>query len=256
KGVLARAIHNWSGRRAANFVTVNCPSLSSELLESELFGHRKGSFTGASENTLGRVNQADGGTLFLDEIGDFPLPLQPKLLRFLQDREYERIGDPVTRKADVRFVAATNRNLEAMVKEGTFREDLLFRINVITLTLPPLRKRPEDIVAMAERFVRELAARYRRPARSFTAAARRALQGYEWPGNLRELRNVIERAVILCASEKVDVGQLSIAQQEAASPTPRVGATMSLEQLERAHIEAIVSRCRTLDEAAKLLGID
>ena len=256
KGVLARAIHNWSERRAANFVTVNCPSLSAELLESELFGHRKGSFTGASENTLGRVSQADGGTLFLDEIGDFPLPLQPKLLRFLQDREYERIGDPVTRKADVRFVAATNRNLEAMVKEGTFREDLLFRINVITLTLPPLRKRPEDVVPMAERFVRELAARYRRPARSFTDDARRALQSYEWPGNLRELRNVIERAVILSGSEKVDVGQLSIAQQESASPTPRVGATLSLEQLERAHIEAIVSRCRTLDEAAKLLGID
>jgi NtrC-family two-component system response regulator AlgB len=256
KGVLARAIHKWSERRDANFVTINCPSLSAELLESELFGHRKGSFTGASENTLGRVSQADGGTMFLDEIGDFPLPLQPKLLRFLQDREYERIGDPVTRKADVRIIAATNRNLESMVKDNTFREDLLFRINVITLTLPPLRKRPEDVVPLAERFVRDLAVRYRRPARGFTEDARRSLQSYEWPGNLRELRNVIERAVILCSGERIDVGQLSIAQQDSPSPTPRVGAIMSLEQLERAHIEAIVSRTRTLDEAARLLGID
>lgn len=137
KGELARAIHGWSRRAKKHFVTINCPSLSADLMESELFGHTRGAFTGASENTLGRVNQADGGTLFLDEIGDFPLTLQPKLLRFIQDKEYERVGDPVTRRADVRILAATNRNLREMVGAGEFREDLIYRLNVITLTIPP-----------------------------------------------------------------------------------------------------------------------
>lgn len=140
KGELARAIHGWSKRAKKSCVTINCPSLNAELMESELFGHSRGAFTGASESTLGRVNQADGGTLFLDEIGDFPLTLQPKLLRFIQDKEYERVGDPVTRRADVRILAATNLNLEDMVRDGRFREDLLYRLNVITLHLPPLRE--------------------------------------------------------------------------------------------------------------------
>src|SRR5690606_26494026 len=141
KGELARAIHGWSRRARKAFVTINCPSLTAELMESELFGHSRGACTAATESTLGRVNQADGGSLFLDEIGDFPLALQPKLLRFIQDKEYERVGDPVTRRADVRILAATNLNLEEMVREGRFREDLLYRLNVITLTLPPLRER-------------------------------------------------------------------------------------------------------------------
>src|SRR5690606_11323370 len=164
KGVLARAIHGWSNRSRAQIVTVNCPSLSADLLESELFGHVKGAFTGASESTAGRVAQADGGTLFLDEIGDFPLALQPKMLRFVQDREYERVGDATTRRADVRLVAATNRNLEAMVADGSFRQDLLYRINVITLTLPALRERPEDLLQLADSYLSQFAASYRRPA--------------------------------------------------------------------------------------------
>jgi NtrC-family two-component system response regulator AlgB len=258
KGVMARAIHAWSQRSAGNLVTVNCPSLSAELLESELFGHAKGAFTGASESTQGRVAQADGGTLFLDEIGDFPLALQPKLLRFVQDKEYERVGDPATRRADVRIVAATNRDLDAMVTAGTFRQDLLYRLNVITLRLPALRDRADDVVELAKRSLLGFAASYRRPARDFTAAAASAIRTYAWPGNIRELRNVIERAVILCPNPEVDVTHLSIAQSapSAAGGAVRVGAEITLEALERAHILAVIANAPTLEAAAKTLGID
>jgi NtrC-family two-component system response regulator AlgB len=256
KGVMARAIHAWSHRSRGNLVTVNCPSLSAELLESELFGHTKGAFTGATESTQGRVAQADAGTLFLDEIGDFPLALQPKLLRFVQDKEYERVGDPSSRRADVRIIAATNRDLSAMVAEGTFRQDLLYRLNVITLTLPALRERPDDVVALAERCLLGFAANYRRPARGFTEAAASAIRAYPWPGNIRELRNVIERAVILCPDARVDVSQLSIAQQPAVAGAVRVGAECTLEALERAHILAVMANAPTLEAAANTLGID
>ncbi len=257
KGVTARAIHAWSHRSRGNFVTVNCPSLSADLLESELFGHSRGAFTGATESTQGRVAQADGGTLFLDEIGDFPLALQPKLLRFVQDKEYERVGDPATRRADVRIIAATNRDLESMVAEGTFRQDLLYRLNVITLKLPALRERPEDVVSLSERCLLGFAASYRRPARGFSPAAQAAIRAYPWPGNIRELRNVIERAVILCAEAEVGPAHLSIAQGAAAgSGTVRVGADCTLEALERAHILAVMSNSATLEAAATTLGID
>ncbi|HET9485394.1 MAG TPA: sigma-54 dependent transcriptional regulator [Xanthomonadales bacterium] len=256
KGVLAKAIHGWSRRRQANFVTVSCPALSPELVESELFGHRKGSFTGASENAPGRVSHADGGTLFLDEIGDFPLVLQPKLLRFIQDKEYERVGDPVTRRADVRIIAATNHNLTEMVKTGGFREDLLFRLNVITLLLPPLRERPDDVTRLAERFLERFVAAYRRPARGFTQAAMGAIRRYRWPGNIRELRNVIERAAIVCAEPEVDVRHLALDAAQPETATVRVGAPVSLEQLERAHIAALMATSGTLEEAARKLGID
>ena len=257
KGVTARAIHAWSLRSKGNFVTVNCPSLSADLLESELFGHAKGAFTGATESTQGRVAQADGGTLFLDEIGDFPLALQPKLLRFVQDKEYERVGDAATRRADVRIVAATNRDLDAMVAAGTFRQDLLYRLNVISLHLPALRDRGEDIMQLAQRVLLEFATSYRRPARSFDAAAQQAIRSYAWPGNIRELRNVIERAVILCATEEVGVHCLSIAQESQPQVgSVRVGALVSLEELERAHIVAVMAASPTLDTAANTLGID
>ncbi|MES2819220.1 MAG: sigma-54-dependent response regulator transcription factor AlgB [Pseudomonadota bacterium] len=255
KGELARAIHGWSQRAKKNSVTINCPSLTAELMESELFGHSRGAFTGASESTLGRVNQADGGTLFLDEIGDFPLSLQPKLLRFIQDKEYERVGDPVTRRADVRILAATNLNLDEMVREGRFREDLLYRLNVITLKLPPLRERPDDVMALAERFLARFVKDYARPARSFSAEARAALLDYRWPGNIRELRNVIERASIICTQQQVDVSHLGLGAQP-ASNAPRVGAELSLEALEKAHIGAVLATSETLDQAAKTLGID
>ncbi|GAB3317396.1 sigma-54-dependent transcriptional regulator [Haliea atlantica] len=255
KGELARAIHDWSRRAKGALVTINCPSLSADLMESELFGHARGAFTGATDSTAGRVSQADGGTLFLDEIGDFPLPLQPKLLRFIQDREYERVGDPVTRQADVRIVAATNRDLPAMVEDGSFREDLLYRLNVITLTLPPLRERREDIPGMAERFLARFAEEYERPARVFSQAAREALQAHAWPGNVRELRNVIERACIVCPDEELTETHLGLAEagREAA---PRVGAELSLEALEKAHIAAVLAASDTLEQAAATLGID
>ncbi|PJI46186.1 MAG: sigma-54-dependent Fis family transcriptional regulator [Pseudomonas sp.] len=255
KGELARAIHGWSKRAKKSCVTINCPSLSAELMESELFGHSRGAFTGATENTLGRISQADGGTLFLDEIGDFPLILQPKLLRFIQDKEYERIGDPVTRNADVRILAATNRDLAGMVAQGTFREDLLYRLNVIVLNLPPLRERVEDILGLAERFLARFVKEYGRPARGFTEEARALLRRYNWPGNVRELRNVIERASIICNIELIGVEQLAIGEQ-ATSSAPRIGEAMSLEELEKAHIAAVMASSATLDQAAKTLGID
>ncbi|MCP1621476.1 sigma-54-dependent response regulator transcription factor AlgB [Pseudomonas nitroreducens] len=255
KGELARAIHGWSKRAKKSCVTINCPSLSAELMESELFGHSRGAFTGATENTLGRISQADGGTLFLDEIGDFPLILQPKLLRFIQDKEYERIGDPVTRNADVRILAATNRDLAGMVAQGTFREDLLYRLNVIVLNLPPLRERAEDIIGLAERFLARFVKDYGRPARGFTDEARALLRRYTWPGNVRELRNVIERASIICNLELIGVEQLAIGEQTINS-APRIGEAMSLEELEKAHIAAVMASSATLDQAAKTLGID
>ncbi|KTT04464.1 chemotaxis protein CheY [Pseudomonas oryzihabitans] len=259
KGELARAIHAWSRRAKKTFVTINCPSLSADLMESEMFGHTRGAFTGASESTLGRVSQADGGTLFLDEIGDFPLALQPKLLRFIQDKEYERVGDPVTRRADVRILAATNRNLEQMVAENEFREDLLYRLNVIVLNLPPLRERKEDIVDLAERFLARFVKDYNRPAHGFSEAALEALRNYGWPGNVRELRNVIERASIICGQDLVDVNHLGLGDGPAtgsAASAPRVGEALSLEALERAHIAAVMATSETLDQAAKTLGID
>ena len=257
KGELARAIHGWSGRAKRTCVTINCPSLTAELMESELFGHARGSFTGASESTQGRVSQADGGTLFLDEIGDFPLTLQPKLLRFIQDKEYERVGDPVTRRADVRIVAATNLDLDEMVREGRFREDLLYRLNVITLKLPALRERHEDVMSLAERFLARFVSDYGRPACAFSEEAAAALQAYHWPGNIRELRNVVERASIICQQETVEVAHLGLGGgTEAPTSTVRVGAPMSLEELEKAHIAAVLASSNTLDTAAKTLGID
>ena len=257
KGELSRAIHGWSRRAKRTCVTINCPSLTAELMESELFGHARGSFTGASESTQGRVSQADGGTLFLDEIGDFPLTLQPKLLRFIQDKEYERVGDPVTRRADVRIVAATNLDLDEMVREGRFREDLLYRLNVITLKLPPLRERHEDVMGLAERFLARFVSDYGRPACGFSPEAAAALQAYHWPGNIRELRNVIERASIICQSDVVEVSHLGRGGNgEAPNNAVRVGAAMSLEELEKAHIAAVLASSNTLDMAAKTLGID
>ncbi|MFN3579493.1 MAG: sigma-54-dependent response regulator transcription factor AlgB [Pseudomonas sp.] len=255
KGELAKAIHGWSPRGGKSFVTINCPSLSADLMESELFGHAKGAYTGATENTLGRVSQADGGTLFLDEIGDFPLPLQPKLLRFIQDKEFERVGDPVTRQADVRILAATNRNLVDMVQEGRFREDLLYRLNVITLTLPPLRERVEDIIQLAERFLVRFVKAYATRAKGFSDEAREAMLAYPWPGNIRELRNVVERASIICAEDQVQLSHLGFSAP-ATNHSPRVGDELSLDALERAHIAAVLANSETLDQAAKTLGID
>lgn len=256
KELVARALHNLSKRAKAPLISVNCAAIPETLIESELFGHEKGAFTGASAGRAGLVEAADGGTLFLDEIGDFPLTLQPKLLRFIQDKEYERVGDPVTRRADVRILAATNRDLGAMVAQGQFREDLLYRLNVIVLNLPPLRERAEDILGLAERFLARFVKDYGRPARGFSEAAREAMRQYPWPGNVRELRNVIERASIICNQELVDVDHLGFSAAQSASSAPRIGESLSLEDLEKAHITAVMASSATLDQAAKTLGID
>jgi two-component system, NtrC family, response regulator AlgB len=256
KGVLARAIHAWSGRAAKPFSTVACPALSAELLESELFGHVKGAFTGAVRDNAGRIAGSEGGTLFLDEIGDLPSRLQPKLLRFLQDRAYERVGDPITRVADVRVITATNVDLEKAVVEGRFREDLLYRINVIQIEIPPLRQRPEDIVAMAEGMLLHFARQHRKPTLSLSDPARAALRSYAWPGNVRELRNVIERAAILGRGEQVAPEHLMLAQTSAPPAMPMIGDPVSLEKLEELQIRAILATTPSIEKASQILGMD
>jgi NtrC-family two-component system response regulator AlgB len=256
KSVLAREIHRRSAQRDARFVTVNCPSLSRELLESELFGHAKGAFTGAVADTTGKVALADGGTLFLDEIGELPAAIQPKLLRLLQEREYERVGDGQPRRANVRVIAATNRNLAEEVKAGRFREDLYYRLNVIEVLLPGLHERPGDLARLAESYLAFFATRLGKRLTGFEPAVRAAFAAYAWPGNLRELRNVIERAVILSSGETISLADLPAQFHAPGDVAAAVGAPVSLEVLEAEHIRRIVASARNLDEAARLLGID
>lgn len=255
KTLFARAIHSWSSRAGRAMATVSCPLLPAELLESELFGHVRGAFTGAGRDNPGRIAVCEGGTLFLDEIGDLPLPLQPKLLRFLQDKEFERIGDPTTRRADVRVLAATNADLSKAVKEGRFREDLFYRLNVIQIVLPPLRERPEDIVPIAERLLVFFGRQRHRTFLGFTAPALDALRRYEWPGNLRELHNAVERAAILCRADEVDAEHLP-ENILAAAKTPGIGDPVSLGKLEELHIRRILASSKSLQEASEILGVD
>jgi len=256
KSILAREIHKRSMRAEAAFVTVNCPSLSRELFESELFGHAKGSFTGAVNETSGKVAAADGGTLFLDEIGEMPPEIQPKFLRLLQEREYERVGEALPRRADVRVIAATNRDLAAEVKAGRFREDLFYRLNVIAVTLPGLRDRTADLRRLADSARRYFGSRAGKGDIKFSQAVSDALAGYPWPGNLRELRNVIERAVILAPGDTIELADLPEEFSAARSQASAVGARVTLEQLEAEHIRRILASSRNLDEAARVLGID
>jgi NtrC-family two-component system response regulator AlgB len=256
KGVLARAMHLQSARRDRPFVTINCPTLTEELLASELFGHAKGAFTGAVRDQPGRVEVAEGGTLFLDELGDMPASLQAKLLRFLQEKRFERVGETRTRKADVRVVAATNRDLEVDVRSGRFREDLLFRLNVIEVRLPSLRDRHEDIVRMAQGFLTFFARAVGRPVPTLSPATEKVLTGYAWPGNVRELRNAIERAVILWPSSVVEPQALPERIAGTRERGPYVGGPFTLDEIERAHLTAVVSQAKTMEEAAAALGID
>jgi two-component system, NtrC family, response regulator AlgB len=260
KTVLARAIHEQSPLRDNPFVTVSCPSLSRELLESELFGHVKGAYTGAASDTWGKAARAEGGTLFLDEIGELPLEIQPKLLRLLQEKEYERLGEAKPRRANVRVIAASNRNLEQAVKEGRCREDLFYRLNVIALALPPLRERRADLPAIAAGYLRFFAAQCGKRIESFSEAALGALLAHGWPGNLRELRNVVERSVILGTGPQIDLPDLPDHVRAAVhqSPAPRVqvGALVTLEELEKEHIRLVLDRTTTQEEAARVLGID
>ncbi len=255
KTILARAIHSWGRRTARNFGVVSCPSLSAELLESELFGHVKGAFTGALRDHLGRIAACEGGTLFLDEIGDLPLPLQAKLLRVLQEKEYERVGEVETRKADVRIITATSVDLAAAVKAGRFREDLFYRLNVVDIVMPPLRERQEDILPLAERLLAWFARQNHRRVLGFTEPARAALRHYSWPGNVRELRNVIERAVLLCTAETIGVESMPL-HLAPAPPEPKVGDLVPLSTIEEMHIRQVLAATRSLDEAARVLGMD
>jgi NtrC-family two-component system response regulator AlgB len=256
KSILARELHKRSSRRDAAFVTVSCPSLSRELLESELFGHVKGSFTGAVADSFGKVAAADGGTLFLDEIGELSPEIQPKLLRLLQEREYERVGENRPRRANVRVMAATNRNLAEEVKAGRFREDLFYRLNVISVVLPGLHERPGDLARFVESYRKFFAASMGKKVRAFSPAALTALSAYRWPGNLRELRNVVERATILAAGDTIELHDLP--EEFGAPPdlTVAVGARVTLDALEAEHLRRILALSHNLDDAARTLGID
>jgi NtrC-family two-component system response regulator AlgB len=256
KGVLARFLHTQSARGSGPFVVVNCPTLSEELLASELFGHAKGAFTGAIRDQAGRVEAAQGGTLFLDEIGEISPGLQAKLLRFLQEKQFERVGENKTRHADVRVLAATNRDIETDVKTGRFREDLLYRLNVIEVRTPPLRERREDILHLAQQFLAFFARSAGRPTPELSKAAETALLAYPWPGNVRELRNAIERAVILWPAQVVEPQAFPASVASHATAEPRLGGDFSLEAIEREHIMQVLARIPTLEEAARILGVD
>ena len=256
KTMLARLIHRWSHRAEKPFGVISCPSLNQELLESELFGHVKGAFTGALRDNPGRVTSCDGGTLFLDEIGDLSLSIQSKLLRFIQEREYERVGDQRTRKANVRIIAATNTDLKSAVASGRFREDLYYRLNVIQITLPSLAERSGDIEALAGNMLVFFNAQNHKAIQGFTSEALKILRDYGWPGNIRELRNVVERAVILCTSSQIGTELLPESMVSAVQPQIRIGERIKLETIEELHIRRVLASTSSVHEAAEVLGID
>ncbi len=259
KELAARAIHCGSPRARKPFVAVNCAALPEQLAESELFGHERGAFTGAIGQKRGLLEAADGGTIFLDEIGELPLALQAKLLRALQEREFLRVGGVRPIKVNVRVIAATNRDLEAMVKDGRFREDLYYRLNVFPLTLPPLRERREDIVLLARYFLRQFSEACKRTVRGFSQPALNCLLRYDWPGNVRELANAVERAVTLSDTEFIHPFDLPEAIRELDAPTDAAGLhlpTAVKEAKKRLILQAIEQALGNLTAAAKLLGVD
>jgi two-component system, NtrC family, response regulator len=254
KELLARAIHKMSGRANAPFVPINCAAIPETLLESELFGHERGAFTGAVKQNIGRIESADRGTLFLDEIGDVPLAMQVKLLRFLQDQLVERIGGRKPVQVDVRIVCATNQDLDSMMAEGRFREDLFYRLNEVTVHVPPLRERPGDAVVPASFFLRRFASEYGRQVRGFASSALAAVQAHQWPGNVRELENRIKRAVVMADGPLVSADDLGLASpgeepQSLAIRAARARAEREVVQL------ALAQAGSNLSKAAKLLGI-
>jgi two-component system, NtrC family, response regulator AlgB len=276
KTLLAKLIHDASPRTKNPFAVVNCATLSENLLESELFGHIRGSFTGAVKDKMGRFQVADTGTVFLDEIGEISPGLQTKLLRILQEREFERVGDTRTIHVDVRIIAATNKDLEREVKEGRFREDLYFRLNVIELHMPSLRHRPEDILQLADQLLTRSFMTTGRKPRQLNDGARKAIIGYGWPGNIRELKNALERAAILSTGDQVTVedlpdrvlehtthaafpGDSTVSVSLGGGPANLSAMTpsdVSLEELEKQHIQHVLSTATTLEEAASILGIN
>jgi transcriptional regulator with GAF, ATPase, and Fis domain len=263
KELVARALHEASGRRGSPFVCLNCAALSETLLESELFGHEKGAFTGATERKAGRFEAADKGTLFLDEIGEMSPAIQAKFLRVLEGHPFERVGGSARVAVDVRVVAATNRNLEEMVAAGGFRRDLYFRLKVVEILVPPLRRRPEDVESLSRHFLQRFAAETGRRIRGFTPEAEAALKAHHWPGNVRELRNCIERAVVLAHGDRLDVADLALSHLSAAGDTGKIAAApspyapQSLDDLERRHIMATLEAVGgNKTKAAAILGIE
>ena len=259
KELIARAIHFNSRRAAGPLVTLNCAALPEQLLESELFGHEKGAFTGAVAQRKGRFELADGGSIFLDEIGDLTPALQVKLLRVLQERQFERLGGTRTLTVDVRILAATHRDLEQAMRDGTFREDLYYRLNVVSIQIPPLRERREDIAALLEHFLLRFAQKNRREVTGITAAARDALLRYDYPGNVRELENVVERAVLLCRGRVIDLPDLPVTlrpgERGTAEAEPRSLPDL-VESIERQAIRAALERHGGVQtQAAEELGI-
>jgi two-component system response regulator HydG len=262
KELIAEAIHRNSERRDRAFVKMNCAALHENLLESELFGHERGAFTGAERQRPGRFELADEGTLFLDEIGNMALSTQAKVLRVLQEKEFERLGGTKTLKVDVRLVAATNKNPEDMIAAGEFREDLYYRLNVVTMRVPPLRERKDDIVPIASHFLNRFCADLKKGVRGFTRSAVRALNRHHWPGNIRELENTIERAVLMCEGPEVDVRDLNIPGFDVSGASVATGALklppegISLDELERqAILEALRMNNWVQKDAARFLGI-
>ena len=258
KELIARAVHNRSGRRANPFVKCNCAAIPTGLLESELFGHEKGAFTSAVASRVGRFELANRGTIFLDEIGETPLELQPKLLRVLQEREFERLGSSRTLHTDARLVAATNLNLADMVEAKRFRADLYYRLNVFPIHMPPLRERPEDIPLLVCYFARHYAGNLGRRIKWILSSALDALVGYSWPGNIRELQNLIERAVIRSTGDRLDI---PVSEIDGGMGAPKTGSLPgTLEEAERAHILAALKECRWVQSgprgAAQRLGIN
>ncbi len=259
KEILARAIHRWSPRRNRPLVTVNCVALSEELLESELFGHEKGAFTGAHQRKQGKVELAHGGTLFLDEIGDIRPSLQAKLLRLLQEQEFERVGGIRPIQVDVRFVAATNTDLERVMKRGAFRQDLYYRLNVVRLTLPPLRERKEDLEPLLRHFVEKYSGELKRPPKPVSPAALAILAGYDWPGNVRELENAIERAVVLSTGPEILPRDLPIFRSESSeevSDEPTGPYHKAVEGFKRELLRSALARANgNQTKAAEALGL-
>lgn len=249
KELIARAIHNRSGRKDRAFVKLNCAAIPSGLLESELFGHERGAFTGAIAQKIGRVELADQGSLFLDEIGDIPLELQPKLLRVLQEREFERLGSTRTKKVDVRIVAATHRDLEEMILEKQFRSDLYYRLNVVPISIPPLRERPEDIPLLLHHFVRQAARRMNKTIDTIPSETMEALTEYQWPGNIRELENVVERAVILSPGSVLRVPLRDL--QTCVTAGHDSERLQTLADVEREHIRSILKETRWVMSGTK-----
>jgi len=257
KELIAKAIHYASPRAAKPLIRVNCAALPENLLESELFGHEKGSFTGAVATRKGRFESADGGTLFLDEIGDLPPHLQAKLLRVLQEKEFERVGSSHPLKVDVRVVSATHRDLEGLMKSGQYREDLYYRLNVVTIVLPPLRERRQDLPALMDHFLRRFAGKNGKTIRGFSHEAREALLRYDYPGNVRELENLIERAVVLTRDDVIDRGDLPLTLEESeARDDKEPHLIAAVEGLERRMIKDALARAGGIQtRAAELLGI-